>query len=78
MYTVVEYFIGLDLQNCRAKFRGDTVSCSWENEILKLLFLVIFPDIPELELPLPPRLMDGRMWRWAEVRLAKLLFLYFL
>ena len=38
----------------------------------------IFPDIPELKLSLPFWVMEGQMWRCKYVRLAELLFLYFL
>ena len=33
MYTVLKYIIGLDLLNCLAKFRGDTISLSRENNV---------------------------------------------
>ena len=42
MNTVLKYVIGLDLLSCYAKFRGDTISRSWEKWCFKLLFLVIF------------------------------------
>ena len=33
MNKVLEYVIGLDLLNCHAKFRGDTMSRSRENDV---------------------------------------------
>ena len=33
MNTVLKYVIGLDLLHCYAKFRGDTISRSRENDV---------------------------------------------
>ena len=44
----------------------------------EVAFFGSFPDIPELKLSLPFWVMEGRMWRYKAVRLAELLFLYFL
>ena len=33
MNTVLKYIILLDLLNCHAKFRGDTISHSRENDV---------------------------------------------
>ena len=33
MNTVLQYVIGLDLLNCHANFRGDTISRSRENDV---------------------------------------------
>ena len=77
MNTVLKYVIGRDLLNCHAKFRGDTISRSQGNDVWSGYFCN-FPDIPELKLSLPPWHMYGRMWRWVEVPVADLPFLYFL
>ena len=37
-----------------------------------------FPDIPKRKLSRPPEHLIGWMWRWVEVSLADLPFLYFL
>ena len=46
MNTIFKYVIGLDLLNCHAKFRGDTISRSWENDVWSCYFLVIFRIFP--------------------------------
>ena len=74
----LKYVIGLDLLNCHAKFRGDTISRSRENDVWSCYFVCSFPDISELKLSLPSWVMEGRMWRCKAVRLAELPFLYFL
>ena len=38
MNTVLKYIIGLDLLNCHAKFRGDTISCFRENDVWSCYF----------------------------------------
>ena len=52
MNTVLKYVIGLDLLNCHAKFRGDTISRSRE-------IFSSFPDIPERKLSLSSWVMEG-------------------
>ena len=49
-----------------------------EKIMFKVAIFGNFPDIPELKLSLPQYHIAGRMWRWVEVRLAELPFLYFL
>ena len=78
MNTVLRYVIGLDLLNCHAKFRRDTISHSWENDIWSCYFDNFLDKcIPKLKLSLPLKYIGGRMWRWVEVRLAELPFLLF-
>ena len=58
MNTVLKYVIGLDLLNCHAKFRGDTISRSRKNDVWSCFF-GSFPDIPERKLSLPSLVMEG-------------------
>ena len=55
--TVLKYVIRLDLLNCPAKFRGDTMSRSREKWRMKLLFLVIFRIFPNWN-------CHFRSWSW--------------
>ena len=55
MTTVLKYFIGLDLLNCLAKFCGDKISYSRENDVGSCFFGEgNFPAISELKLSLTP------------------------
>ena len=76
MNTALKYIIGLDLLSWHATFRGDTISRFLEMPFEMAIF-GNFPDIPKLKLSLPLEHIDVRMWRWVEVCLAELLFLYF-
>ena len=53
-------------------------SAALEKMTFEVAIFCNFLDIPELKLSLPPWHMDSRVWHWVEVRLAELLFLYFL
>ena len=46
MNTVFKYVTGLDLLNCHAKFRGDTISRPREITSQVAIFLVIFRIFP--------------------------------
>ena len=60
MNTILKYVIGLDLLNCHAKCRSDTISRSLENEFEVATF-GNFPENFELQLSLSPCNMGGRM-----------------
>ena len=66
----------LDLLNYHAQFHGNIAI------LAELTFEIAnfgnFTDIPNLKLSLPSQHMGSRMWHCSAVRLAKLLFLYFL